>query len=232
MRRVVWMVSGILLLVALMVSCVSVSYSPTINPADFVEGIDNPYLPMIPGTSMVIEGISDEGRERIEIVITGEKRLVMGVVCTVVRDTAYVAGEMVEDTYDWFAQDRFGNVWYFGEDSGEYKNNVRINSHGSWEAGVRGALPGIVMPARFVPGEEFRQEYWKGEAEDMVKIVSTDEELEVTYGSYSKVLKTLEWNPLEPGSMEYKYYAKGVGLIKETSRDGSEYAELISVSKP
>jgi hypothetical protein len=231
MRRVLCMVSVVFFSLTLMFSCATVKYNPTVDPADFVDRIDHPYIPMIPGTAYVIEGISDEGRERIEIMVTGETREVMGVTCIVVRDTAYVEGEMIEDTYDWYAQDRHGNVWYFGEDSGEYKDNVRISSHGSWEAGVGGALPGIVMPAELVPGQEFRQEYWKGEAEDMVRIISLDNRLDVEYGSFTRVLKTLEWNPLEPDSMEYKYYAEKVGLIKETSRDGSEYAELISMSR-
>jgi hypothetical protein len=206
-------------------------YNPVINPSDFVEGINNPYLPYTPGIKMIYEGNTDEGKERIEVVVTDETRFVMGVECMVVRDTVWLNGDMVEDTYDWFAQDRYGNVWYMGEDSWEYKNGVKLSPEGSWEAGVDGALPGILMHANPVAGIPYRQEFYKGEAEDMGEVSSLNEEVTVPYGTFTDCIKTYEWNPLEPGATEYKYYAKGVGVILEKEVGGSEKVELIDIIK-
>lgn len=204
-------------------------YHPVIDPADFVEGIDNPFHPLIPGTRMIYEGNTDEGRERIEFIVLDETKMVMGVTCMIVRDTVWLNGELVEDTYDWFAQDRLGNVWYMGEDSWEYEKGVKTSPSGSWEAGVGGALPGIIMHARPVIGETYRQEYYQGEAEDMAEVVSLDETVTVPYGSFSGCLKTIEWNPLDPGTSENKYYAKGIGVVLEKAVGGGEVVELIEV---
>ena len=143
-----------------------VPYTVSIDPADFVAVIDNTYFPRIPGARYIYEGQTAEGLERIEIEVLAEPREVMGVPTTVVRDTVYLDGVLVEDTFDWFAQDGDGNVWYFGEEVANYENGVLADHDGSWEAGVDGALPGIVMyadPATHV-GETFRQEYYAGEA--------------------------------------------------------------------
>ena len=210
-------------------STLDTEYNPVINPADFVKGINNPYQPYTPGVKMIYEGNTDEGKERIEVLVTDETRIVMGVECMVVRDTVWLNGDMVEDTYDWFAQDKKGNVWYMGEDSWEYKNGVKLSPEGSWEAGVSGALPGIVMHANPVPGKPYRQEYLVGEAEDMGEVASLSEEVSVPYGSFSDCIKTYEWNPLEAGATEYKYYAKGIGLVMETAVGGGEKVELIEI---
>ena len=147
------------------------NYAPDIDPANFVDVIDNPYLPYAVGSRWVYEGESDGETERTEVEVLDETREVMGITATVVRDTVYVDGELVEDTYDWFAQDADGNVWYLGEDTHEYEDGVAVNAEGSWEAGVDGALPGIVMPAEPQVGDAFRQEYYAGEAEDMGEII-------------------------------------------------------------
>jgi hypothetical protein len=220
-----------LLASVLIAGCATVPYSPTIDPRDFVATIDNPFLPLAPGTRFIYEGATDEGLERTEVVVTPDTRTVMGVPCVVVRDTVWLNGEMIEDTRDWYAQDRAGNVWYFGEDTAEYKAGKVVNHKGAWEGGVNGALPGIVMKASPKVGESYRQEYYAGEAEDMAEIVALNETISVPAGTYNGVLKTLEWTPLEPGVAEFKYYAPGVGLVLEAKRGSRERTELKLVIK-
>lgn len=205
-------------------------YAPVIDPANFVDVIDNAYWPLVPGTTFIYEGETDEGLEHIEVYVTRETRVVMGVACTVVRDTVALDGELVEETFDWYAQDKDGNVWYFGEDSKEYEDGEVVSSAGSWEAGVDGALPGIVMYAQPAVGQVYRQEYYPGEAEDMAEVINLTESETVPYGSYDNLLMTREWTPLEPDVAEHKYYAPGVGLILEVVVEGgSGRIELIEI---
>jgi outer membrane murein-binding lipoprotein Lpp len=185
------------------------AYNPHIDPAEFTTKIDNEYLPMKPGTTFVYEG----GAEHDEMSVTHDTKKVMGVECVVVDDRAWEDGKLIERTYDWFAQDNKGNVWYFGEDTKEYKNGKVTSTHGSWEAGVDGAKPGIIMQAHPKVGQVYRQEYYKGEAEDIAKVQSLNESVKVTYGSFDHVLETKEWTPLEPSYDEHKYYARGVGQV-------------------
>ncbi|QYJ16669.1 hypothetical protein Rxycam_02504 [Rubrobacter xylanophilus DSM 9941] len=196
------------------------SYSPQIEPYDFVKRIDNPYFPLRPGTTLVYEGKTREGIERTEFHITRQTKEIMGVECTVVRDRVFLDGELIEDTFDWHAQDKEGNVWYFGENTKEYENGKVVSTEGSWKAGVDGAKPGIVMQANPRVGDSYRQEYYRGHAEDMAEVLSTDasglnDSVSVPYGSFHNVLMTKEWSPLEANVLEYKYYAAGVGEIGE-----------------
>lgn len=208
-------------------------YAPTIDPANFVLGIDNPYFPLVPGTAWVYEGETEDGLERIEVKVLDETREVMGITCVIVQDTVWLDGEMIEDTLDWYAQDQDGNVWYMGEDTYEYENGVAVNSNGAWEAGVDGALPGIVMQGEPEVGESYRQEYYVGEAEDMAEVISLTESVTIAYGAYENVLVTKEWTPLEPGKAENKYYAAGVGLMLEEVVEGGEgRIELIEFTTP
>jgi hypothetical protein len=204
------------------------SYAPDISADDFVEGVDHPYLPLRPGARWVYEGVADGETERTEVVVTDERKDVFGVSAVVVRDTVSVDGEVVEDTYDWFAQDTDGNVWYLGEASQDYEDGQPAGTAGSWEAGVDGALPGIVMPAEPKVGDAFRQEYDVGEAEDMAEIIDDGASVEVPAGRFDGVLVTEDWNPLEPDVVEQKYYAEGVGLVLEEKVAGDEgRSELI-----
>ncbi len=198
------------------------AYAPRIDPTRFVTIIDNPYLPLTPGTTFVYEGRSDGELEHIEVTVTGETRRILGVECVVVRDTVSVDGEVIEDTYDWYAQDVAGAVWYFGEDSRTYENGELVSTEGSWEAGVDGAQPGIVMLADPQVGDTYRQEYYAGVAEDMGEVLSLTESVTVPYGSYEDVLQTRDWTPLEPGVVEHKYYARGVGFVLEVMAEGGE----------
>jgi hypothetical protein len=197
-------------------------YDPAVDPADFGGPVDNPYLPLLPGSRWVYEGTSDGETERIEVAVTGETREVMGIEAVVVRDTVSVEGEVVEDTYDWFAQDSEGNVWYLGEDSKEYEGGEVTSTEGSWEAGVDGALPGIVMPAEPVVGQAYRQEFYEGEAEDLAEVLRLDGRETIEGEPYDALLVTEEWNPLEPDVVEEKSYARGIGLVLEVTTAGGE----------
>jgi hypothetical protein len=212
-------------------------YEVTIDPADFTTEIDNPYLPLRPGTVWVYESTSPDGeRETIRVEVVDERRTVMGVEAVVVHDeVTNEDGELVEDTYDWFAQDAEGNVWYFGEDTTAYEDGVADTS-GAWEAGVEGALPGIVMLADpVVSNTGYRQEYFPGEAEDMGQVIAVGGSVAVPAGEFDDVVVTRDWTPLEPDVVEQKTYARGVGFVHEvkTAGEGSgEEAVLVEYTAP
>lgn len=204
-------------------------YEPSIDPSDFSEVIDNPYLPLTVGNVWTYEGQTEDGLERIEFRVLNETRVVMGVTCAVVRDTVTVDGELVEDTYDWFAQDSRGNVWYFGEDSTEYEDGKATSTEGSWESGVDGAQPGIMMLADPYDSLTYRQEYFQDEAEDMGMVISLDETVTVQGETYSNVIKIKDFTPLDPEAFGYKYYAPGVGVVLE--EEHGERVELIEFTQ-
>jgi hypothetical protein len=206
---------------------------PSVNPADFVTKIDNPYLPYTPGTTFRYEGTTKDGPETVVVEVTRQTKKILGVQTVVVRDTVTQEGQVVEDTFDWFAQDREGNVWYFGEDTKELEEGKVVSTEGSWEAGKDGAEPGIVMKAKPKVGDKYRQEYYKGVAEDRGEVLSLTEKVKVPYGSFTGVLKTKDDTPLEPDVVEEKYYAKGVGFIQELQvKGGEDRLQLVSVDKP
>jgi hypothetical protein len=207
----------------------AVTYQPAIDPADFVEAVDNPYWPLVPGTTFTFRSAD----ERIVTAVTSDRRMVMGVSTIVVHDQVFSGGDLVEDTFDWYAQDRAGNVWYFGEATVSYEDNPAGDPAGSWEAGVDGAQPGIVMLADPIGGDVYRQEYLAGEAEDLALVRQGGTKLKVPAGSYDDVLITEEWSPLEPDVIELKYYAPGVGVIEERGIFGSdEVVQLIRIKPP
>jgi hypothetical protein len=204
----------------------------TVDPAEFVDTIDNPHLPYQPGDTWRYEGRTDEGTEVVTVTVTGEQKRILGVPVVVVRDTVSLGGEVIEDTYDWFAQDRTGNVWYFGEDTREIENGEVLSTEGSWEAGVDGAEAGIVMPADPEPGPPYRQEYYKGEAEDMGQVLAAGVTVRIGLGTFDDVVRTRDWTPLEPDVVEHKFYAPGVGLVLEQQvRGGREQVELVETSR-
>jgi hypothetical protein len=202
-------------------------YAPVIDPANFVTTIDNPYFPLTPGTTMIFEGKTETGFERSEARVTSDTKIIMGVKCVAVVDTVTVDGKLEELTTDWYAQDKQGNVWYFGEDSKAYKDGTVASTKGSWLGGVKGAYPGYIMRASPKVGEIYRQEYFKGEAEDMATLVSLTESATVPQGSYKNVWMTKEWSALEnPAVIEHKYYAKGIGQIMTMGGTGKESWKL------
>src|SRR5262245_1435239 len=188
------------------------TYKPHIDPADFVPVVDNPMYPLPVGARWVFDG-NDQGEpEHDEVMVTSEHKSVLGVPVVVVRDTVSSGGAVTEDTRDWYAQDRAGNVWYMGEDTKELDHGRVTSREGSWEAGVDGAQPGIVMPAHIELGASYRQEYRRGQAEDLARNVRTGAQVTVPAGRFDNVVVIREWSPLEPKVIEEKYYAPGVGV--------------------
>jgi hypothetical protein len=209
-----------------------VAYSPNIHQADFTTKIDNKYFPLKPGTTFVYEGKTADAKEGDIMRVTSDTKKIMGVKCVVVDDRVTEGGKLTEQTYDWYAQDNKGNVWYFGEDSKEIKNGKVTSTGGSWEAGKDGAKPGIIMPVNPKVGKTYRQEYYKGEAEDMARALTLNGSTTVPYGSFKNVLVTDEWTPLEPNVAEHKYYARGVGDVKEVATKGpKETLKLVDVKR-
>jgi hypothetical protein len=211
------------------------TYRPDLPPPeDFVAVIDNPYMPFMPGTRTVFVGVSDGERERNVVSVTDRTKVILGVTTTVVHDQVFSAnGDLAEDTFDWYAQDRFGNVWYFGEDTAEYTNGKVSSTKGSWEAGVGGAQPGVVMLAQPTVGESYHQEFLRGEAEDVGTVVAIDDRVSVPYGSFDHVLVTEDTTPLEPQILEHKFYAQGIGVVLErVLRGGQEVSRLVSYTPP
>jgi hypothetical protein len=205
-------------------------YNPVINPSDFVDRIDNRYFPLQPGTTFISTGQEEGNAQRDEMVVTFETKVILGVRCVVVHDTVMNDGTLAEDTLDWYAQDKAGNVWYFGEATAEYENGKVVSREGSWEAGVNGAQPGIIMEADPQLYSSYRQEYSAGVAEDMAEVLSLTAPASVPYGSYQQTLLTKEWTPLEPDVVEQKYYAPGVGEVRSvTVKGGSEELKLVEV---
>lgn len=205
-----------------------------LDPADFSTTIDNPYWPMKPGTRWVYRETDPEGGElRVVVRVTNQvKRIANGVLARVVRDTVTEDGTLVEDTWDWYAQDRAGNIWYLGEHTKEYENGKLVGTAGSFEAGVDGAQAGIAMPARPRAGMKYRQEYYAGEAEDRAEVFSLGEQVEVPTGHFRDVVMTRDLNPLKPKILEYKFFARGVGpvLVLGVS-GGSDREELVRFTK-
>ena len=204
------------------------AYDPDI-PSDWAAAVTNPFLPWTPGTVYTYGGAED-----ITIEVLVDTKIVNGVAATEVRDRVFVAGALVEDTYDWYAQDLDGNVWYLGEDTKEYENGVVVSTEGSWTWGTDGALPGIVMwgdPAAHL-NESYRQEYLKGEAEDFGKVIATGLGVTVPFGNYTDCVRTLDTSALDPSAREHKTYCAGVGLVLETEEDGSGAVELTNFTAP
>jgi hypothetical protein len=206
-----------------------------LNPADFTAKVTNPFFPLVPGTRLVYREQEADGTVQKDVVhVTKRRKLIAnGITARVVHDVVTEDGEPVEKTFDWFAQDAAGNVWYLGEDTKEYENGHVSSTHGSFEAGVDGAQPGVIMPAAPQVGMTYRQEFYAGQAEDQAQILSLDEQAGVPFGHFSGVLMTKETNPLEPRHTEYKFYARGVGPVLElTASGGTDRVVLVRVDNP
>ena len=197
----------------------------------FVRGITNPWFPLKPGTTFVYTGEKDGKKGRDIVRVTSRTRTIRGAPCTAVDDRLYLNGRLAERTTDWYTQDSAGNVWYFGEATGELSRTGKVRSReGSWLAGVHGAEPGIFMTAHPKLGRSYRQEYYRGQAEDHFEVVRLSASVLVPYTASAHALLTKEWTPLEPGTLDHKLYIRGVGLAKEeTIRGGNELWELADV---
>jgi hypothetical protein len=210
------------------------TYTVNLTPADFVDAVDNPYFPLPPGAKWEYEiRLANGSRQKDTLEVLKERREVNGIQATVVRDTVFSGNEIVEDTYDWFAQDQHGNVWYVGEAVDNYLAGALAGHAGSWEWGMDGALPGIIMwadPSAHI-NEEYHQEYYVGKAEDMGKVLSVDGGLTVPVGSFDRVVKTLDFSNLESNAKEHKFYAPGIGLIQELDLNTNEQMVLTKMTQ-
>ena len=207
----------------------------SINPADFVTGINNPYFPQKPGTVFhYINTYIDSGKlihEYIDVITTYDTKVILGVTCEVVHDVVKIKGKLSEDTYDWYAQDKKGNVWYFGEDTKKYDSNGGYSTAGSFEAGVNGAGAGIAMYGDILAhiGIKYYQEYSVGVAEDAGKILNVNSTAKVAYNTFNNCVQTAETTRLTPGEVEHKFYARNLGQVLTVTNQG-EREELISIS--
>ena len=204
-----------------------------LDPAEFSVQIDNPYFPLVPGDRYIYKEVNDGATEKVRIGVSDEtKQIANGVEARVVHDRVTEGGRVLEDTLDWYSQDREDNVWYLGEDTVECKRNGKIkNDSGSFEAGVDGAQAGVIMPADPQPGLAYRQEYYAGHAENKAKILSIDEQVQVAFGRFKSAVLTKDLVPLEPKVNEYKLFAPGIGNVLSLKTSGGEgREELIKLS--
>jgi len=189
----------------------------TLDPAEFTTHITNGWWPMRVGSRWTYRETAPDGtRQRdVVLVLPKTKTVANGITARVVSDVTTEDGVPVEVTRDYYAQDRCGNVWYLGEATTEYENGKPISTAGSFEAGVDGAEPGVIVPARPTRGMRYRQEQYTGHAEDRAEVFSLREQVEVPFGHFrrGRVLMTRESNPLEPNVLEYKFYARGIGPV-------------------
>ena len=207
--------------------------NPPFDPANFGGAVTNPFFGLAPGTINYYEGQSEGVAQTDSVEVLSETKTILGVTATVVHDRVYTEGSLTEDTFDWYAQDNDGNVWYLGEDTRELEDGQVVSTEGSWEAGVDGAEAGIIMwadPSAHI-GEEYRQEFAEGVAEDLGKVVAVNQSVDVPFGSFTGCVKTEDRSALEPGILENKFYCPGVGVTSEAGLQGStdrnELVELI-----
>ncbi len=206
---------------------------PVIDPANFVSRVDNPYLPLVPGTTLRYRGVMKDGTtpQVDSFVVTHQRELVMGVSCTVVRDTVTSRGRPVERTYDWFAQDRQGNVWYMGEETQELKHGRFGKMIDSGPAGRNGAQPGLMMKAHPMKGDSYWQFHWPGHAMDTATVLGSGGRVKLPYRSLKDTLLTQEQSPLEPGVRDQKWSVQGIGYVQERAASGThEQIKLVSVT--
>ena len=229
----------LIVLVALIVTAgaraSTVPIAQALDPGNFVAVVDNPYFPLPVGRTWVYEGTKD-GQPQIDTVtVTAMTKVIEGVAATVVSDIATTpdGGTVLERTFDWYAQDKQGNVWYVGEDTVAFNAKGKPDTTGSWETGVNGAIPGIIMEAHPQIPDAYRQEYLAGQAEDTAWVVQVGGTITVPFGKLKNILVTLEATRLEPGAYDQKVYAPGIGIVFENAITGDpEVAQLVSISGP
>jgi hypothetical protein len=205
---------------------------PKVNPADFVHHVTNPYLPLTPGTTLLYRGVMKDGTtpQVDQFTVTNRRKVVMGISCTVVRDTVTSRGRPVERTFDWFAQDRQGNVWYMGEETQELKHGHFGEMIDSGPAGIDGAQPGVMMEAHPQKGDSYWQFHWPGHALDYARVLGAGGTVPLPYRAFHDTLLTQEQSPLEPGIKDRKWSVRGIGYVEESAASGSkEHIELVRV---
>jgi hypothetical protein len=208
------------------------AYQPQVpDPSRFVDVIDNPYFPLPVGRTLVYRGVSDGERQVDRLQVTDKTKVIAGISATVVHDVVFTEGKKDEITFDWYAQDDAGNVWYLGEDTKVLLGNGKVDRSGSWETGVNGAKPGLIMEADPQAPDAYRQECLSGEAEDTAWVISRGGSLTVPIGTVHQVLRTLEFARIEPNVVSQKQYAPGLGIVVEQDlHGGNEHFELVKVT--
>jgi hypothetical protein len=201
-------------------AAVGANYNPKIVPSQFSTQVTNRYLPLKPGTSQVLKGTRDKVPTKTVVKVLPHTKTIMGVKCVTVSDIVTQNRSLVEKTTDWYSQDSAGNVWYFGENTAEYKNGIVTTTAGTWQAGVDKAQPGIVMEAHPKKGDHFRQEFRPGVALDKATILNTNATIKVPAGAYHHTIITHDINPLDPTKLEHKWYAPGVGFVHAVLHQG------------
>jgi hypothetical protein len=203
-----------------------------LDPAKFTIDITNPYWPMRPGSHWVYREVENGETQRVDVTVTKKTKTLEGIEARVVHDRVSRNGETLEDTFDWYAQDSDGNLWYLGEDTAEYENGKLKTKEGSWAAGVDGAEPGIVVPAHPKQGLSYREEYYAGHAEDGAEVLSVNSQVQVPYGRFRNAMLTRNFSTIEPTVEEMKLYALGVGPVMELLiSGGSGRTELLSFER-
>jgi len=202
----------------------------TLRPADFVREVTNPWFPLKPGSVWRYKGLKEGATTTDVVTATHRTKKILGVTTTVVHDVVSVRRKPEEVTDDFYAQDRKGNVWYFGEETEELNANGKPTStEGSFEAGVEGARPGVLIPGHPKVGLVGRQEFLKGEAEDHFQVLDLKATVSVPFVSTRRALRTREWTPLEPATVDNKYYVRGIGTVREIAVKGPvEKLELVA----
>ena len=191
----------------------------------------NSFFPLVPGTTYDYRQETPDGVETNHVAITQDTKMIVGVTTTVIRDQVYLEGVLKEDTFDWYASDKDGNVWYFGEDTKTFANGQVVSTLGSWEAGKANAQAGIIMLAHPVIGDVYQQENSPVVA-DMARVKALNETAVVPYGTLTGCLKTQEWTPIEPGSRAFKLYAPGIGTVMEDENKAGGPVLLTGFSTP
>jgi hypothetical protein len=207
-------------------------YDPQVPaPGNFVATIDNRYFPLPVGRTLVYRGVKDGASLIDTVTVTDHTRSIMSITATQVSDVSTHHGSLLEKTKDWYAQDGQGNVWYLGEDTEAFLPNGKVDTSGSWLAGVNGAQPGIIMEGDPTVPDAYRQECRSGQAEDMAWVVSTGGSTTVPFGTVHRTLRTLEFSALEPAGVDQKIYGPGLGIVfEQTMAGGHEVSKLVRVS--
>ncbi|MDX6413558.1 MAG: hypothetical protein QOH23_968 [Gaiellaceae bacterium] len=207
--------------------------TPMPKPSQFSARVDNPWFPLKPGTIYTYRGVKDGVPSRDVLTVTHHTRTIAGVPCVVIEDRLYLRGQLEERTTEWYSQDNKGNVWYLGEDTAELDKNGHVkNTDGTWRTGRNGAKAGIFMFAEPKVGASAQQEYYKGQAEDHFQVLRLHASVKVPYLSSGQAMLTKEWTPLEPGTIDHKFYVRGVGnVLEQTARGGNERNALISLTR-
>ena len=203
-----------------------------LDASQFTTEIDNPYWPMRVGSHWIYREVEDGEAQRVDVTVTNRTKVLGGVTARVVHDQVTRHGEVLEDTYDWYAQDSDGNIWYLGEDTKEYENGKLKTTEGSWAYGTDGAQPGVVVPAEPKQGMQYREEYYAGHAEDAAAVLNVTSQVQVPYGRFRNAMLTRNYSSLEPAVEEMKLYARGVGPVMELLvSGGSGRTELLSFDR-